>query len=132
MEEVCCEFKYSRVACAYLSAAVAGTLALLILVPFADGVRAALFGHVIVGATISHRRLARVRELRLDCRRTIAVREGDAWRAGEVRAGSFVAPWLVIVRWRPQGARLDRTLVILPDMIPANALRKIRVILRWA
>ena len=53
------------------------------------------------------------------------------WRAGTLRDGCFVAPWLVIVRWRPEGARRDRTLLILPGMAPAGALREIRVILRW-
>ena len=55
-----------------------------------------------------------------------------AWRTGVLRAGSFVAPWLTIVRWREQGARFDASIVILPDMLPAEDFRRVRVWLRWS
>jgi toxin CptA len=51
---------------------------------------------------------------------------------GRIVAGSFVAPWLTIVHWRPQGARFTRTLAVLPDAIDAEAFRALRVILRWS
>jgi hypothetical protein len=51
-------------------------------------------------------------------------------RAGTLRAGSFVAPWLTVVRWRPAGTRFDRTLLVVPDMLGADAFRELRVILR--
>jgi hypothetical protein len=54
-----------------------------------------------------------------------------AWRSGRLADGGFVASWLVVVRWRQEGARLDRTILILPGMADAETLRKIRVILRW-
>ena len=54
-----------------------------------------------------------------------------AWRSGRLADGGLVASWLVVVRWRPDGARLDRTILILPGMADAQTLRKIRVILRW-
>ena len=132
MEEVRCEFKYSRVAAAFLAMAVAGTLALVALVPFPDEARAAAFAYVVAAATLAHRRIAGVHELRLDCRGFVAVRSGDGWTTGSVRGGSFVAPWLTLLRWRPEGARIDRVTAILPGMGPAEELRKIRVILRWA
>jgi hypothetical protein len=50
--------------------------------------------------------------------------------AGNLRAGSFVAPWFAIVRWRPAGARFDRTLLVAPDMLGAGAFRELRVILK--
>lgn len=50
--------------------------------------------------------------------------------AGVVAAGSFVAPWLAIVRWRAAGARFDRTLLIAPDMLPSDDFRELRVLLR--
>ncbi len=52
--------------------------------------------------------------------------------AGEIVAGSFVAPWLAIVHWRPASSRLVRTVVVLPDMLDAATFRALRVILRWA
>jgi hypothetical protein len=51
---------------------------------------------------------------------------------GRIVAGSFVAPWLTIVRWKPQGAPFTHTLPVLPDAIDAQAFRALRVILRWA
>ena len=51
--------------------------------------------------------------------------------AGSLRPGSFAAPWLAIVRWRPAGAWMDRTLPVLPDMLPRDAFRHLRVLLHW-
>ena len=132
MREVYCEFQYSGAAFAFLTAAVGTTLALVIFVPFADEARSLAFAWVIVMAWRAHGRLGAVRALCLGCGGSIAVRDRVGWRTGQLRDGSFVAPWLTIIRWRPDGARLDRTLVILPDMIQGTAMRKIRVILRWA
>lgn len=133
MEEVCCDFKYSGVGRALLAAAVAASLALVALAPFPDGSRFPAAAWVGALALHAWRRLLRPAGLRLDCARAIAVRGRlGEWRSGAVRDGSFVAPWLVIVRWRPEGARRDHTLVILPDMLAPEALRKIRVLLKWS
>lgn len=132
MREVYCEFKYSGAAFAFLAAAVGATLAIVIFVPFADEVRALAFAWAIGSAWHAHGRLGAARALRLDCTGGIAVRDRVGWRTGRLSGGSFVAPWLTIIRWRPDGTRLDRTLVILPDMIQVAAARKIRVILKWA
>ena len=59
------------------------------------------------------------------------LRRDGTWRSGRVRAGSFVAPWLTIVRWRPDGTRRDHTVLLLPDMAADDALRRLRVVLRW-
>jgi hypothetical protein len=50
---------------------------------------------------------------------------------GRIVDGSFVAPWLTIVRWRPHGSRFTRSLVVMPDAIDAESFRALRVILRW-
>ena len=55
----------------------------------------------------------------------------DEWRTGVVRQGSFVAPWLTIIRWRASSHRFDRTVLILPDMLPEPDFRRLRVLLRW-
>lgn len=132
MEEVRCEFKYSRAAAAFLAVASAATLALVALVPFPGEARVAAFAYVVAAATLAHGRIAGVHELRLDCAGFISVRSGETWTAGSVRGGSFVAPWLMLLRWRPESARFDRVIAILPDMASAEELRRIRVILRWA
>lgn len=50
---------------------------------------------------------------------------------GRIVDGSFVAPWLTIIQWRPEGARFTRTIVVAPDAIDAESFRSLRVILRW-
>jgi len=63
---------------------------------------------------------------------SIEVQDGSGrWREGSVRPGSFVAPWLTIVRWRPRGARIDRTIPLLAGMVGAEDFRRLRVVLRW-
>ena len=57
--------------------------------------------------------------------------DGDEWRTGVVRPGSFVAPWLTIIRWRAPTHRFDRTVLILPDMVAEHDFRRLRVMLRW-
>jgi len=52
--------------------------------------------------------------------------------AGTLRPGSFVAPWLAIVRWRPANGRYDRTLLVSPDRLPPAGFRHLRVIVRNA
>ena len=52
--------------------------------------------------------------------------------AGTLRPGSFVAPWLAIVRWRPAGGRHDRTLLVTPDRLPPAGFRHLRVIVKNA
>jgi len=51
---------------------------------------------------------------------------------GRLAEGSFVAPWLTIVRWRPDGARLDRTILVAPDAVEAGDFRRLRILLRCA
>ncbi len=36
------------------------------------------------------------------------------------------------VVWRPDGARWSRTVLIVPDMLPAEDFRRLRVMLRYA
>ena len=45
--------------------------------------------------------------------------------------GSFVAPWLTIVRYKRGDSRLPRTLLILPDMLSPELFRQLRVSLKW-
>jgi hypothetical protein len=35
------------------------------------------------------------------------------------------------VRWRPEGARLDHTVPLVPGMADDGSLRRLRVVLRW-
>lgn len=133
-----CRFQYSGVVLA-LPAGLA--VATLIVLGFSPG---PLPARVLAGTAVTCLALAAARRLTPRwggvAPRTLAVRtsgevslqdrEGE-WRRGELRDGSFVAPWLTIVRWRPEGRRVDRTILVLPGMSDAETLRRIRVILRW-
>ncbi len=74
-----------------------------------------------------------VRAFRVERSRSIRVRDGAGGECtGVLRDGSFVAPWLTIVRWRAAGARFDRTFLLVPGKIAREDFRRLRVLLRWA
>jgi toxin CptA len=129
----------SRIGAAALAAMASATLALIALTPGAAALRILAATWVACAALHAlhavalHRGRHGVRALRVDREGGIDLQDGEgAWRAGLVRAGSFVAPWLAIVRWRAHGARFDASVVILPDMLPAGDFRRMRVWLRWS
>lgn len=133
-----CELQYSRAAARLVGGGALATVALLALVPLPPALALALAALVAAAAAEAtyrvalHRGSRGARRLRLALDGAIEVDFGDGRRtAGVLRAGSFVAPWLTVVRWRPAAGRLDRTILLLPDMADAATLRKIRLILRW-
>lgn len=139
MGRVECEFQYSGVAALLVTGAAAATIALAVVTPMPWTVRAWVAAAVACAALEAVQRVARrrgargVRAIRVSGSRDIELRfAGDRWIAGTVRDGSFVAPWLTIVLWRPDGAWIDRAVVILPDMVGAEEFRRLRVLLRWA
>lgn len=131
MEAVTCELQYSGAALAALLVATAATEGLLLALPLSGGLRAAGMAYVFLQAARACRGLLALRALRLDDERRIEVHWAGRWRAGAVRDGSFVLSWLTVVRWRPEGAWFDRTVLLLPAMASAETLRKIRVLLRF-
>ena len=84
-------------------------------------------------ARLTHRQArAAVVALSTDTSRGIEVRFADGrFAMGAVVDGSFVAPWLTVIHWRPTGSRWTRTILLLPDMVEAGAFRRLRVLLRW-
>lgn len=53
---------------------------------------------------------------------------------GQVVEGSFVAPYLTVVRYRMAGAPrfgMDKAVLILPDSIDRELFRMLRVRLKW-
>ena len=64
--------------------------------------------------------------------RMVVVRTGlGALVAGHVRAASYVGARVTTIVWRPDDARLSRAEWILPDMLPADDFRRLRVLLRY-
>lgn len=57
-------------------------------------------------------------------------REG-AWREVEVLGDSLVSPLLIVLRYRAPAGQV-RSLTLLPDSADSDALRRLRVTLRWA
>ena len=128
----------SHRAAAGLVGAGFATLAVMALTPMGPFTRAALVSGVVLAfvdaiRVVALRRGARgVRSFRVDRSRAIRVRDGAGCeREGVLRDGSFVAPWLTLVRWRPAGARFDRAFLLVPGMIERETFRRLRVLLRW-
>jgi len=128
----------SRIAAFCVLVAGGVTLALVAVLPLPAG--AAACAILWVGAVWldAYRRVAcvgprSVREVLLHRDRRIEIVDAkQGARAGRLRDGCFVAPWLTIVRWRPDGARIDRTVLVLPDMLDAERFRRLRVLLKWS
>ena len=72
-------------------------------------------------------------EITLTGDRIIVVRTGDGELvAGHVRDASYVGSIVTTIVWRPDGARWSRSIWLLPDMLDAEAYRRLRVMLRYA
>jgi hypothetical protein len=111
----------------FVAAGSLATAALLAALPIEVELRAAGLAW-IAGSAL--RALHRLRPgVRMRAARDGAIEVGT--RSGAVRPGSFVAPWLVIVRWRPSGEWWDSSLAVAPDMLGAEDFRRLRVLLRF-
>jgi hypothetical protein len=116
-----------------VAAMAAATVAVLLATPLATGWRIALVLTVAADALWAGCAVLRTGALNLDRAGRIEVRTRDGRaRGGRVLDGSFVAPWFIAVRWQPDGRRFSRTIALLPDMLSAQDLRHLRVLLKWA
>ena len=132
MESVTCEVQYNGVARGLVCAAPVATGGLVFATPLPVSPRVALLCWIALVAIRALRRLGEVAAVRLDADGSVFVRDArGGWRAGQLRDGSCVFPWLTVVRWRPAGARLDRTVLLLPSMVDAERFRALRVLLKW-
>lgn len=85
---------------------------------------------VLVVALRQGSRAVRGFELRGDL--TIVVASGDGRiRAGRVHPDSYVGARLTTIVWRPFGRWRSRAILLLPDMLPAEDFRRLRVLLRY-
>lgn len=74
-----------------------------------------------------------VEALHLGGDRLVVVRYGNGRLvAGHVRSASYVSATLTAVVWRPDGARFSRSVLVLPDMLPPDHFRRLRILLRYA
>ena len=64
-------------------------------------------------------------------RRAVLIERCGRRCEGEVRAESYDGERLTTLVVRPDGARVSRAVTIVPDMLPAEDLRRLRVLLRY-
>jgi len=113
----------------------AATAVLLLALPLPPEVRAAgglgiaLAGAAALRSIAGPARAARL-ALGLDRRLAVTRRDGRV-RTGEVLGSSCVGARLTTIVWRPDGARFARALIVVPDAMPAEAFRRLRVVLRY-
>jgi hypothetical protein len=115
------------------------TIALTIALPVEAPLKAALVAALAAWSCWSfhidalHRGRFAVTELRLAPDLILVACMGDGRLvAGHVRAATYVGAWLTTIVWRPDGTRWSRTILILPDMLPVEDFRSLRVMLRYA
>lgn len=73
-----------------------------------------------------------LRGLNLAMDGTLSVRLADGqWVPAEVLGSSFVKPWLTVLHLRLQGRTRLLTLALLPDMLPPDDFRRLRMWLYW-
>jgi toxin CptA len=128
----------SRHVAAFVMALASSAMACVLMSGLDGRLALAACAALAIAAVISLRRDA-LREGRGSVRRLVVDVDGrieatgseGATLTGRVSAGSLVAPWLTVVRWRPEGARLARTVLVPPDAVDPDAFRRLRVLLRW-
>ena len=69
-------------------------------------------------------------ELRGDLTVIVVTGDGTA-SAGRVRRDTYVGARLSTLVWRPFGRWRSRAILLLPDMLPAQDFRRLRVLLRY-
>jgi hypothetical protein len=111
--------------------AAGATLALLAFMPGPGAARLLAGIWCVVVAIHTIRRALAARRICITGGVAIKVEERGTVREGRIVGGSFVAPWLTIIHWRPERARFTRTIVIVPGMADAARFRALRVVLRW-
>ncbi len=127
-----------RIAVGVCLASVA-TLVVLVALPLA-GWQLFLAGSALAAwaidaiRTVAWRRGPRAAvELWLAPNRLLAVRGGDGrLRAGHVRGSSRVGALVTTIVWRPDGAWTSRAILLVPDVLPEDEFRRVRVLLRYA
>lgn len=126
-------FRAPVIGCVAVAAMAVATLAVVFVTPMQAGWRIALVVAIAAEALWAACAVLRTAGMKLDRAGRIEVTTLDGRKfTGQVRDGSFVAPWFTTVRWQPDGSRFSRTIAVLPDMLSRQDFRHLRVLLRWA
>lgn len=123
---------------AWVTALAAAALVAMLGAQLPGSAKAAIAVALGVAAVRSVRREAwregsgAVRRLAVDLSGRVEVELADGRPdRGRLATGSFVAPWLTVVRWVPDGARLSRAIAIVPDAVDRGEFRRLRILLKW-
>lgn len=129
----------SRLAGMAIGALALATLAVLFALPLAAWQQSAATVAIAGWAWVAFRVVAlrrgawAVTALTLAHDRMVIVCRGDgALVAGHVRSATYVGALLTSVVWRPDDSRWSRAVLVLPDMLPAEDFRRLRILLRYA
>jgi toxin CptA len=102
----------------------------LVAAPCIAAIAAWIIERICVVALRAGPRAVRSFELRGDLTVVVVTGDGTAC-AGRVHRDSYVGARLTTIVWRPYGRWRVRTIVLLPDMLPADGFRRLRVLLRY-
>lgn len=86
----------------------------------------------LIGASLAaYRRPGQPVTLRAKSRGELEIREGDAWKPVPAFSAQLLFPAITLLRYTPAGQDRPAYLAILPDSLPAQDFRRLRVWLRW-
>ena len=129
----------SRIVGACIGMLAAATIALTLAMPLEPWLQAILVAAIVTWAGGSfhvaalHRGRHAVAEIRVAPDLMLVACMGDGHlAAGPIRSATSVGPWMTSIVWRPVGRRVSQTILVLPDMLPAEDFRRLRVMLRYA
>jgi hypothetical protein len=128
----------SRIGCAFVASTCAMTailigwlpLPIVAAVPASVGVLAVLFSGL---RRCAGRAVPALLHVGIDRRITVTGRDGRS-RAGTILDDSCVGAWLTTIVWRADGTpwwRRACAIVVLPDTLPEDDFRQLRVVLRY-
>jgi hypothetical protein len=129
----------SRIIAAGIGIAALATLGVVLSMTLPAWLQSALCVTIILWALGAFRVAAlrrstlAVTELRLMADRTVVACMGDGRLvAGHLRDATYVGAWVTCVVWRADGAHWSRAVLVVPDMLPREDFRRLRVMLRYA
>ena len=128
----------SRMALFGIGVAAAATCGVVLTLPWPLAVTAATVVAILAWAAdrahvVALRRGPRaVRDVEIADGLHVRVGYGDGTvRTGRVDRSTCVTSWITTLVWRPDGGRFTRAVLILPDMLPSEDFRRLRVTLRY-
>jgi hypothetical protein len=128
----------SRIACAFIASACSSVAALIVALSLPPWTSAAALAAVAAVAArgfwrCTGRGVPALIHVGHDRRITATSRDGRS-RDGSIQDDSYVGPRVTTIVWRPDRAAWwvpASSILLLPDMLPADDFRRLRVVLRY-